>query len=1203
MRNLTKVLVTMSAAAAVGLVAARARAQAMDVEPPLPNVLLLVDTSGSMEKTVAGGEPDCHPGTPPASEALKSRWTKLVESLTGPIQDFSCVAQPRTSGAFVTEFSVGGVPPYDRNYYVPFHRMISGHCVKGPGATYDDVGEHRWDNATACTTPFAQLDSGLLDVYKDRIRFSLMTFDTLPDPSTGLVAGAPDPSGGMAGMWSYFLGFEISAAAAAQGNPPFCAAAPVEVGAKNQAAPLWEGPLVPFPSFTADITEVHNVNDSIQKALLATRPYGATPLAGMLSDARDYLLDDGSTWKGQPLGPRDDPYISGGCRKTSIVLISDGEPNLDLRPTCAQGAGPGPDGTGCPYDEPQVIAHSLNTQVNPNRRVPTYTVGFGLSTEAGIDCSTLSSVDFLAGGRCDGASGALKACCTLSRIAIEGGTDRGYFPNDANELSAVMSQIFAHIAANSTSRTLPVFANATTTMHSSDPDAGVAYQFASSFSPPPDGSLWSGNLERKRFVCESVSGVMTTQLKDIDRDKGDDFAANVNSNDLMHPRQFFTVIAELDTTAQRIWSERSIRPADPDGLGSYTSTVTHSGAPAPATTFAGDLSHAPRALGLDPSAPVPPQCSGGLQATTADVCAQRLIEWEVGAPMPSGIASREGNVLGSIYHSTPVVVGPPNDYIPDESYRAFAEDQANRPLVLYTATTDGQLHAFKVTAATATDPHKVDKVENNELWSFVPPHVLPRLLATFNQQSLLLDGAPVVKNVVFERTSAQVSNANATWNTVLLAGGGAGGGFYYALDVTDPEHPRFLWQLSTDNAGNPLFGATTPTPAIGMVEMQDDDGAIKEIAVAILPGGSAPLDTSQPACNRQNPTPPLFSPTGSLAVRGSVRCWGSAGTGGPVGPSRSLTIVRLETGEIIRTFRGRLDEAPGGIGSVTKQVDFDSPITGVPVPFPAGVGEVAERIYVGDADGTLWRVSLTSTNPDNWTVDLAWDAYSFQTDNAASSQPIQTTPVVSTDPLGNKVVVFSTGDQEAFTAGGTIDTRVWSITERPYNGSLRISENWVIPFTGGKRVTGPISLFNGCAYFATFTPVAPGTYACADGFGSIWGVDYLLGKPRTQAAYPYTCLVPDPEADPFEDQPPGTIVFGVAVTQKPTCTDTTGYNDEFFGPQTIVRQSTPPEYQLVFHTGAAGQADAQGASARTSTRTLQRPRKVVKIDSWATLIE
>ncbi|WP_437601844.1 hypothetical protein WMF28_09600 [Sorangium sp. So ce590] len=1208
MRNLTKVLVTMGSAAAVSLLAARARAQAVDVEPPLPNVLLLVDTSGSMEKTVAGGEPDCNPLTPPASEDLKSRWTKLVESLTGPIQDFSCYAQPRTQSEFIDEFSIDSEPPYDANYYIPFHRLLSNGCTPGPGATYGSVGWHRYDDAAqACAWP-AQ-GPGLLDVYRDRIRFSLMTFDTLPDAGTGLGGGVPNAATGMRGMWSYFLGFENGTGYPARGNPPDCAVEDVEVGARNPAAPLWEGPLIPFPTYTADITEVRTRNDRIQNALIATRPYGATPLAGMLSDARDYVLHDISIWEGQPLGPRDDPYISGGCRKTSVVLISDGEPNLDLRPTCAQGPGPGPESTGCPYEEPHVIAHELNTHVNPNRRVPTYTVGFGLSTEAGTDCSAISSSDFLTGGRCDNATGALKACCTLSRIAIEGGTERGYFPNDANELSAVMSQIFARIAANSTSRTLPVFATAATTADNGSTAAGVAYQFGASFSPPPDGSLWSGNLERKRFVCESVSGGgMTTKLEDFDPAKGDDFAANVSSND--RPRRFFSVIGDLDATTQRIWSQRSIRPAaaadNEDELSDYTGTVTGGGAPAIAATFAGELRNAPRALNLDPSAAVPPQCSGGLLENTADSCAERLIEWEIGEAMPANVASRDGNELGSIYHSTPVVVGPPRDYIPDDSYRLFAEHpaQANRPLVLYTATTDGQLHAFQVTAADADDDLKVDRVQNNELWSFLPPYVLPRLLQTFNQQSILLDGAPVVKNVVFERTPAEISGASATWNTVLLAGGGLGGGFYYALDVTNPHAPRFLWQLSTDGEGKALFGETTPTPAIGMVEMEFK-GVIREIAVAILPGGSAPLDTSQPACPRKGTMPPpLFYPTDNLQVRGSVRCWGDAGSGSPAGPARSLTIVRLDTGEVLRTFQGLPAEAPAGLSSRTKEADFDSPITGVPVPFPAGVGEVAERIYVGDADGTLWRVSLSSTNPNDWNVSLAWDAYSFpSSDTAASSQPIETTPVVTTDPLGNTVILFSTGDQEAFTEGGGIQTRVWSITEKPHNTTLRFTENWVVPFTNGKRVTGPISLFNGCAYFATFTPAAPGTYACADGRGSIWGVDYLLDT--EEEGTPNPCLVVDPLAGPQHEelQDPGTVVFGVAVTQKPTCVDTEEYNDPYFGVQTISRQSSPPEFQLVFHTGAAGQQDAQGGETRTSTKTLQPPRKVVKIDSWATLVE
>ncbi len=80
----------------VGL-AGQARAQVdADVNPQMPNVLLLVDTSGSMEyKTSSNAFPACKydatgviPSGPATSE--KSRWIDLVEVLTGSITNYDC---------------------------------------------------------------------------------------------------------------------------------------------------------------------------------------------------------------------------------------------------------------------------------------------------------------------------------------------------------------------------------------------------------------------------------------------------------------------------------------------------------------------------------------------------------------------------------------------------------------------------------------------------------------------------------------------------------------------------------------------------------------------------------------------------------------------------------------------------------------------------------------------------------------------------------------------------------------------------------------------------------------------------------------------------------------------------------------------------------------------------------------------------------
>src|SRR6185503_6019468 len=108
----------------------------------------------------------------------------------------------------------------------------------------NSIAFHPYDNAGGtCTTSWAQTEDGVLDVYKDRARFGLMTFDTLPDAGTG-ASGAllPDGTTGMAGMWSYYLNWQ-GGGSAATGQLPACTPVTFEVGARNPAAPPWEGRL------------------------------------------------------------------------------------------------------------------------------------------------------------------------------------------------------------------------------------------------------------------------------------------------------------------------------------------------------------------------------------------------------------------------------------------------------------------------------------------------------------------------------------------------------------------------------------------------------------------------------------------------------------------------------------------------------------------------------------------------------------------------------------------------------------------------------------------------------------------------------------------------------------------------------------------------------------------------------------------------
>jgi uncharacterized membrane protein (DUF4010 family) len=69
-----------------------------------------------------------------------------------------------------------------------------------------------------------------------------------------------------------------------------------------------------------------------------------------------------------------------------------------------------------------------------------------------------------------------------------------------------------------------------------------------------------------------------------------------------------------------------------------------------------------------------------------------------------------------------------------------------------------------------------------------------------------------------------------------------------------------------------------------------------------------------------------------------VRCYDFSA--GDIG-ARSVTIVRLDTGEVVRTFRQSKTEVASDIQARVTEVGIDSPITGQPVAFPGLTGEVA----------------------------------------------------------------------------------------------------------------------------------------------------------------------------------------------------------------------------------------------------------------------
>jgi type IV pilus assembly protein PilY1 len=200
--------------------------------------------------------------------------------------------------------------------------------------------------------------------------------------------------------------------------------------------------------------------------------------------------------------------------------------------------------------------------------------------------------------------------------------------------------------------------------------------------------------------------------------------------------------------------------------------------------------------GVSPTGALSQFCSVGASCMSSGsqtaAAGQALVSFLSGDRTNEGTFFRSRlHILGDIVSSEARYVKAPLQTYSDPGYSAFAAANANRLPTVYVGANDGMLHAF-------------DALSGQERWAFIPTAVLPNLyhladLTYASQHRYFVDGTPETGDICPKTPSTSCGGSD--WKTILVGGLNQGGKSFYALDVTDPSNPKYMWEFTATNLG------------------------------------------------------------------------------------------------------------------------------------------------------------------------------------------------------------------------------------------------------------------------------------------------------------------------------------------------------------------------------------------------------------------
>jgi len=480
-------------------------------------------------------------------------------------------------------------------------------------------------------------------------------------------------------------------------------------------------------------------------------------------------------------------------------------------------------------------------------------------------------------------------------------------------------------------------------------------------------------------------------------------------------------------------------------------------------------------------------------------------------------------------------------------------------------TLSGRFSKAQLNGSTGSLANSGDEL-GKEQWAFIPKNALPYLRYLTCKQGggdstfcadidynhvFLVDRTPTITDasILVPSDTSRCSNAldystcdkisdGSTWTTVLIGGMGLGGASrtstdgctqgvngtcikapisnyglssYFALDVKDPENPKYLWEFDGDSVHGNFLGATTTGPAVVRIKSSGSNSKNGKWFAVFASGSNGPIDTiSHQFMGTSNQNLKLF-------------------------------IVDLKNGDLLRVIDTQIPNAFAGTLS-SAVVDTDRSNTSASGFYSDDV------VYIGytKKDTTLntWTkggvgrlVTKDDPNPLNWTFSKVIDdigpvtttitklqdrpnstlwlyfgtgRYFYKNDDPAA--------IVQQKLYGIKEPCYSTYNRQLHTPltsvaggtdndlsptctdllGGTLVDQSGSASTAPAASLGATAPGWFINMDAAgttslaeRVITDPVALSNGNVFFTTFKPSAD---ICKFGGESlIWATRYNTG--------------------------------------------------------------------------------------------------------------